>query len=70
MRRVWLQVEYVTPRPHRREEILGGYTYYHIWQVEYVTPRPHRREEILIFGGVLEVPYQESEVLDTFLVPS
>lgn len=32
--------------------------------VEYVTPRPHRREEVMIFGGVLEAPNSESQVVD------
>ena len=30
--------------------------------IEYIAPRPHKREEILIFGGVLELPDQESQV--------
>ena len=30
--------------------------------VEYFTPRPKKRDEIMVFGGVLEVPNQDSEV--------
>ena len=34
--------------------------------VEFLTPRPHRRDELLIFGGVLESTYADSQVLNSF----
>eukprot|EP00966_Prymnesium_polylepis_P240715 5566845-Prymnesium_polylepis.1 len=34
--------------------------------VEYFTPRPKKRDEIMIFGGVLEAPSSESQVINAF----